>query len=42
MHYPLRKFLCADALILSVYHLFQKIPDPRELSNITPSRSLMY
>ena len=36
MNIPLRKFLCADALIASVYHLFQKIPDPRELPSTAP------
>lgn len=36
MNVPVRKFLCADALISAVYHQFQKIPDPREPSNITP------
>jgi len=30
MSIPIRKFLCADSLILSVFHLFQKIPDPRK------------
>jgi hypothetical protein len=33
MNAPVRKFLCADALISSIYHQFQKIPDPRELAN---------
>jgi hypothetical protein len=36
MNIPVRKFLCADALITSVYHQFQKIPDPRNLSITTP------
>lgn len=31
MSTPVRKSLCADALIASVYHQFQKIPDPRKL-----------
>lgn len=29
----LRKSLCADALIADIHHLFQKIPDPRKLSD---------
>lgn len=29
MSAPTRKFLCADALISSVFHQFQKIPDPQ-------------
>lgn len=33
MSIPVRKFLCADALISSVCRQFQKIPDPRELSS---------
>lgn len=32
----LRKFLCADALVASVYHRFKKIPDPRRLPNTVP------
>ena len=36
MSIPVRKSLCADALVASVYHQFQKIPDPRKLSNTTP------
>lgn len=36
MSIPVRKFLCADALIASVYHLFQKIPDPRKLPITAP------
>jgi len=31
MNIPIRKFLCADALISAVYHQFRKILDPREL-----------
>ena len=29
----IRKSLCADTLLTDIYHLFQKIPDPRKLSN---------
>jgi len=36
MNIPARKFLCADALVSAVYHQFQKIPDPRELSQNAP------
>ena len=36
MSIPVRKSLCADALIASVYHQFQKIPDPRELPKTAP------
>lgn len=36
MKIPVRKSLCADALVASVYHQFQKIPDPRNLSSIAP------
>lgn len=36
MSIPVRKSLCADALIASVYHQFQKIPDPRKLPKTTP------
>jgi len=33
MSTPIRKSLCADALISMIYHRFQKIPDPRHVSN---------
>jgi hypothetical protein len=33
---PVRKFLCADALISAVYQQFRMIPDPRELPITTP------
>jgi hypothetical protein len=36
MNAPIRKFLCADALISNVFHQFQKIPDPRELASSVP------
>jgi hypothetical protein len=36
MNAPVRKFLCADALIASVHHQFQQIPDPRKLPNTAP------
>lgn len=36
MSIPIRKFLCADALISSVYEQFQKIPDPRKLPITAP------
>lgn len=36
MDAPLRKFLCADALISTVFHQFQRIPDPRELPSTAP------
>lgn len=36
MNIPVRKFLCADALVASVYHQFQKIPDPRKLPQTAP------
>jgi hypothetical protein len=36
MNIPIRKSLCADALISAVYHLFQKIPDPRKLPSTAP------
>jgi hypothetical protein len=36
MNIPVRKFLCADALVASVYHQFKKIPDPRKLTNTVP------
>jgi hypothetical protein len=36
MDIPVRKFLCADALVASVYQQFQKIPDPRKLSTTAP------
>jgi hypothetical protein len=35
MDIPIRKSLCADSLISTVYQHFQKIPDPRELQNKT-------
>ena len=35
MNIPVRKSLCADALISAVYGQFQKIPDPRKLPNTT-------
>ena len=31
MDMPVRKNLCADSLISSIHHLFEKIPDPRNL-----------
>lgn len=38
MNAPVRKFLCADSLISSVFDLFQKIPDPRKIpKNMTIS-----
>jgi len=36
MSIPVRKSLCADALVASVYHQFQKIPDPRKLPKTAP------
>ena len=36
MNTPLRKFLCADALISAIYDKFKKIPDPRELPKSAP------
>ena len=33
---PVRKSLCADSLISTVYKQFQKIPDPRELPKTAP------
>ena len=36
MSIPVRKSLCADALVSAVYQQFQKIPDPRKLSKTTP------
>jgi hypothetical protein len=33
MTVAVRKFLCADTLISEIYHCFQKIPDPRKLSD---------
>jgi hypothetical protein len=36
MNAPVRKFLCADALISAVYHLFRLIPDPRKLPSTAP------
>jgi len=33
MSIPVRKFLCADALIAAVHHKFKQIPDPRSLTN---------
>jgi len=34
MNIPVRKFLCADALISAVHHKFKRIPDPRKLARI--------
>lgn len=34
---PVRKSLCADALISMVYRQFQKIPDPREFASKKPA-----
>lgn len=31
MNIPIRKFLCADALVASIYHQFLQIPDQRNL-----------
>jgi len=36
MTVPVRKSLCADALISNIYHQFQKIPDPRKLPKTAP------
>ena len=36
MNIPVRKFLCADALIRCVYQHFRKIPDPRNLPKTAP------
>ena len=36
MSIPVRKSLCADTLVASVYHQFQKIPDPRKLPKTAP------
>lgn len=36
MNIPVRKSLCADALVASIYHQFQKIPDPRALPKTAP------
>jgi len=36
MNIPVRKFLCADALIASIHEQFQKIPDPRNLPKTAP------
>jgi hypothetical protein len=33
MDIPVRKSLCADSLISTIYQHFQKIPDPRDLQN---------
>jgi hypothetical protein len=33
MDIPIRKSLCADSLISTIYQHFQKIPDPRELQS---------
>lgn len=33
METSIRKNLCADSLISTIYHCFQKIPDPRNLSS---------
>lgn len=32
MNLPVRKYLCADALISAIYHKFKQIPDPRTLA----------
>lgn len=36
MSIPVRKSLCAGALVASVYSQFKKIPDPRNLPNTAP------
>jgi len=36
MSIPVRKSLCVDALVASVYRQFQKIPDPRKLPQTAP------
>jgi hypothetical protein len=36
MNAPIRKSLCADALISTIFKQFQKIPDPRELPSTAP------
>ncbi len=36
MSIPVRKSLCADTLVSTVYHQFRKIPDPRKLPKTTP------
>jgi hypothetical protein len=36
MNHPIRKFLCAEALIASVHHQFLQIPDPRNLPKNSP------
>lgn len=36
MSIPIRKSLCADALVAAVYHQFQKITDPRKLPTTVP------
>ena len=36
MTIPIRKTLCADTLIATIYHQFKKIPDPRNLPNTSP------
>jgi hypothetical protein len=32
MKITVKKFLCADALVTSIYHLFREVPDPRKTS----------
>jgi hypothetical protein len=34
---PIRKSLCADALISTIHRQFQKIPDPRKFSTKKPA-----
>jgi hypothetical protein len=36
MNISVRKFICADALVSTVFYQFQKIPDPRKLPKTTP------
>lgn len=36
MNVTVRKFLCAEALVSSIYRQFKKIPDPRKLPQSTP------
>ncbi len=31
---PIRQALCADTIISDVFHLFQKIPDPKNLARM--------
>jgi hypothetical protein len=33
MDIPIRKSLCADSLVSTIFHHFQKIPDPKNLQN---------